>query len=74
MKITDEMVERVISVINTLGNYGKPAMRRALEAALNPPPVLCKNCGKPKIEHTWACDALEAGGLACPDYVWEPAP
>ena len=77
MKITNEMVERAYNAyyaqMPASGGAGRDAMRRALEAALNPPPVVCKNCGKPKDEHDWPTHAL-ARGPRCPGTVWEPAP
>ena len=78
MKITDEMVERAYHAYYTPvpqthpGSAGRDAIRHALEAAMNPPPVVCKHCGKPKDEHDWP-HAL-AFGPRCPGTVWEPAP
>ena len=77
IEITDEMVERAYFAYYThvMPNGGKSdrgALRLVLEAALNPPPVLCKNCGKDESHHTlgtlWGAELH-----VCPRSVWEPA-
>ena len=85
MKITDEMVERASIAYYAPGNYGTAeALRRALEAALNPPPALCKNCGNLQKSHqtVWMVSVngvpmpLPEGrkDYTCPGYVFEAAP
>ena len=75
VKITDEMVERAYQAyyihIAEAGFGSHDGIRHALEAALNPPPVVCKNCGKLKIAHSWPYLAYEPGPL-CPGYIWTP--
>ena len=81
IEVTDEMAKRVYEMyyenmpgmyyakIPTTDNiFGVAAMKDALEAALNQPPVVCKNCGKPKDEH-----AKLTAARRCPVSVWEPA-
>ena len=80
MKITDEMVERAFNAYyaanaasGARGGGVRDALRRALEAALNPPPVVCKNCGKGEREHVLirtrsGLNFLDSYG--CPDYVF----
>ena len=73
IEITDAMVDRLGGAIDREfgGSISLTVARELLEAALNSPPAVCKNCGKPRIEHTWNCDALDPRPL-CPGYVWEP--
>ena len=71
MKITDEMVERAYNAYYAQPTSGG-AMRRALEAAMNPPPVVCKNCGRGESRHIFV-SVLGEEYRACYGYVWEPA-
>ena len=78
IKITDEMVERACWAYSTYSPtrtsaYGISKMRRALEAALNPPPLVCKNCGKGKSCHIFVTSTLGEEYRACFGYAWEPA-
>ena len=77
IEITDEIAKRVYGMYyakmpTTDYISGVAAMKDALEAALNPPIVLCKNCGK-----SLSCHALVTvwgtGFRACPGAVWDPA-
>ena len=73
IEVTDEMAKRVYGMYyakmpTTDYISGVAAMKDALEAALNQPPVVCKNCGKPKDEH-----AKLTAARRCPVSVWEPA-
>ena len=78
MNITDEMVERAFNAFYAAnaasGGAVRDALRRALEAALNPPPVVCKNCGSGEREHVLMRRGPSfVDSYGCPGYVWEPA-
>ena len=79
MKVTDEMVERAFNAYYTAYTAGgavRDAMRRALEAAIYPPPVVCKNCGSGEREHVLlhARNGSFVDSYGCPGYVFEAAP
>ena len=85
IEVTDEMAKRVYEMyyanmpgmyyakIPTTDNiFGVAAMKDALEAALNPTIVLCKNCGNGLPRHPRV--TIESQEFrTCPGYVWEPA-
>ena len=81
MRITDEMVGHACNAYyahTSLGLGGfRESMRRAIEAALNSPPVVCKHCGKGEREHVLLRARNGLGSkdsFGCPDYVFEAAP
>ena len=79
MKITDEMVERAYQAyykhVSEVGFGPREALRRALEAALNPPPVVCKNCGSGEREHVLMRRGPSfVDSYGCPGYFFEAAP
>ena len=81
IEVTPEMVRRARVKYLDLAKGGRANANdyahMMLEAALNPPPVLCKNCRKPKNEHKPICDSRFTDGdrygcaAICPGYVWE---
>ena len=73
IEITDAMVDRAYEAYYTRGRLTcREAMRLVLEAALNPPIVLCKNCGKGLSRHALVT-VWGTGFRACPGAVWDPA-
>ena len=75
IKITDGMAERAHSAYHKSHTTGDSIskMRRAIEAALNPPFVVCKNCGEGKSDHFFVTSTLGDEYRACFGYAWEPA-
>ena len=75
MKITDEMVERASRAYFGHGGEGRYSIHAALEAALNPPPVVCKNCGSGEREHVLMRRGPSfVDSYGCPGYFFEAAP
>ena len=76
MRITDEMVERAMFVLRDSPPFPKRSLvANAIRAAMNPPPVVCKNCGSGEREHVLMRRGPSfVDSYGCPGYVFEAAP